>query len=187
MPKPRLVSVDTALARAQRQFLRHGYHATSIQTLVDCTGLGRGSIYDTFGSKRGLFITALRHYTAIRHQRLNSLLDRPSPRAAILSVFERTIEDSPDGCFIVNTSVELSPHDPEIAHIVNAALHETEQLFLHLIDRGRTSGEIPSSLDPPLIAHGLLGLYLGLCVLIRNGAAESALLDLVRQATALLK
>ena len=187
MPRPRLVSVDTTLARAQQLFLRHGYHAPSIQALVDCTGSGRGSIYDTFDSKRGLFIRALRHYITIHQQRLQALLDQPSPRAAILSVFERTIEESPDGCFIVNTSVELSAHDPEIAHIVSAALHETQQLFLRLIDRGRAAGEIPFSVDPPLTAHGLLGLYLGLCVLIRSGAATPALLDPVRQAAALLK
>ena len=186
MPKPRTVSVDTALARAQRQLLRHGYHATSIQTLVDCTGLGRGSIYDTFDSKRGLFISALRHYTAIHHQSLNSLLDRPSPRAAILSVFERTIKGSPDGCFLVNTSVELSPHDPEIAQIVSESFHEIEQVFLRLIGRGQAAGEFPHAVDTALAARGLLDLYIALCVLIRSGSDQSSRRDVVRLAAALL-
>ena len=62
MSRTRRVSVDEVLVRAGQQFQRHGYHATSIQALVDCTGSGRGSIYDVFDSKRDLFIRALRRY-----------------------------------------------------------------------------------------------------------------------------
>lgn len=183
MPQPRLVSADQVLARAQQQFQRHGYHATSIQALVDCTGSGRGSIYGTFDGKRDLFIRALRRYIEGHHQRLQARADDQSSfRAAILSVFECVIEECPDGCFTVNTAVELSPHDPEVEQIVSAALHETEQLFRRLVDQGQVSGEIASTVDPALTAGGLLGLYLGLCVLIRARPR-----DLVQQAAALLE
>ena len=185
MPRPP-PDIDDLLTKALQPFLRHGYHATSIETFVNSTGIGRGSIYNTFDSKRGLFIHALRHYIKTRQQRLQALLDLPSPRAAILIVFERMIEESPDGCFIVNTSVELSPHDREIAQIVSEALNETEQLFRCLIEHGQVAGEILSAVDPALTARGLLGLYLGLCVLIRAGSGAGALRELVRQASARL-
>jgi TetR/AcrR family transcriptional repressor of nem operon len=188
MPRPRLFSIDEILARAQLQFQRDGYHATSTQVIVDCTGAGRGSIYNTFDSKRDLYIRALRRYIETRHQRLQARAnDLSSSRAAILSVFECTIEECPDGCFIVNTSVELSSHDSEIAQLVSAALYETEQLFRRLVDRGQATGEIAATVDPALTAGGLLGLYLGLCVLIRSGSGAAALRDLLRQAATLLR
>ena len=188
MSRTRRVSVDEVLVRAGQQFQRHGYHATSIQALVDCTGSGRGSIYNAFDSKRDLFIRALRRYIETRRQRLQArAADQSSFRAEVLSVFESVIEECPDGCFIVNTAVELSPHDPEIEQIVSAALDETEQLFRRLVDQGQTAVEIPSAVDPALTAGRLLGLYLALCVLVRARSGTAALRDLVRQAAALLK
>ena len=169
-----------------RQFHRHGYHATSVQTLVDCTGCGRGSLYNTFNSKRGLFICALRRYISTRQQLLVAALDQPSARGAILGLFESPIEQSRDGCFIVNSSVELGPHDHEIAQVVAEAFHETEQLFLRLIGQGQASGEIPATVKPGLAARGLLDLYLSLSVLLRAGSGTSALPEVERLVAALL-
>ena len=186
MSRSRRVSVDMVLARAMQQFQRHGYYATSIQELVDCTGVGRGSLYNTFDSKRGLFITALRHYIKIHQQRLNALLDQPSPRAATLSVFENLIEGPRDGCFLVNTSVELSPHDREIAQIVSETFHEIEQFFLRSIGQGQAAGEILHAGDSALTAQGLIDLYIALCVLVRSGSDQSSQRDVVRLAAGLL-
>ena len=182
MPRKRLISVDQALTRAIQQFQRHGYHASSIQNLEDCTGLGRGSLYNMFDSKRDLFITALRCYATSHQQRLDALLNQLSPRAAILRLFENTIDGPRDGCFLVNTSVELAPHDQEVAQIVAASFHEIEQSFFRLINHGLISHPA----DPALAARGLLGLYIALCVLVRVGSDQSALRDVGRLAVALL-
>jgi TetR/AcrR family transcriptional repressor of nem operon len=40
-------------------FLTSGYEATSIDDLVNATGLHRGSLYQAFGRKRGLFVACL--------------------------------------------------------------------------------------------------------------------------------
>lgn len=44
-------------------FRRDGYAASSIEQLVDATGVHRGSLYATFGSKRGLFLRVLESAT----------------------------------------------------------------------------------------------------------------------------
>jgi TetR/AcrR family transcriptional repressor of nem operon len=48
------------LDRSAGAFLRTGYEGTSIEELVGATGLHRGSLYQAFGSKRGLFVSCLR-------------------------------------------------------------------------------------------------------------------------------
>jgi len=48
------------LDRSAWAFLRAGYEGTSIEELVGATGLHRGSLYQAFGSKRGLFVSCLR-------------------------------------------------------------------------------------------------------------------------------
>ena len=50
--------VDDAL----RVFWTHGYPDTSLERLTAATGLGKGSLYSTFGSKDGLFVRALERY-----------------------------------------------------------------------------------------------------------------------------
>ncbi|MCY4482169.1 MAG: TetR/AcrR family transcriptional regulator [Spirochaetaceae bacterium] len=186
MSRHRIVSVDEVRTRAEQQFQRYGYHATSIQTLVDCIGVGRGSIYDTFDSKRGLYVSALRRYVRSLEQRFRALHDQPSPRAAILSVFESWMKESRDGCFLVNTSVELAPHDGEIAQIVANSLQEIENVFVRLIGQGQASGEILPAVDPVLTARGLLALYITLCVLTRSGSDESSRRDFAGMAGAML-
>src|SRR5271170_4685314 len=53
---------EEVLERAMVVFWRNGYQATSIQDLVEATGVNRGSLYATFGDKRGLFLAVLDHY-----------------------------------------------------------------------------------------------------------------------------
>ena len=185
MSRQRAVSVDEVLTRAEQQFQRHGYHATSIQALVDCTGVGRGSIYQTFASKRGLYVNSLRRYIGSLEQRFRALHDQPSSRSAILSVFG-SLNETRDGCFLVNASVELAPHDREIAQIVAEPLQEIEKVFVGLIEQGQATGELPPGVDPGLTAQGLLALYVAWCVLNRCGAAGPPRRDFARLAGALL-
>jgi AcrR family transcriptional regulator len=60
MGRNRSFTESEVVDRAARQFLATGYEATSIDDLVAATGLHRGSLYKAFGSKRGLFVAALR-------------------------------------------------------------------------------------------------------------------------------
>ena len=48
------------MERSADAFLRSGYEGTSVEELVGATGLHRGSLYQAFGSKRGLFLACLR-------------------------------------------------------------------------------------------------------------------------------
>ena len=55
-----------ALDEAMQLFWERGYHATSIQDLVDRLGVNRQSLYDTFGGKDQLFLSALERYREIQ-------------------------------------------------------------------------------------------------------------------------
>ena len=65
MARPKAFDVDQALERAMELFWRQGYLATSLPDLVEHMGIGRQSLYDTFGDKRQLFLQALDRYAAV--------------------------------------------------------------------------------------------------------------------------
>lgn len=192
MPRKKQFEIDDALTKAMREFWGRGYHPTSMQDLVDCMGIGRGSIYDTFGSKRGLFLQALDYYlknylTAFRETLANS----SSPSDSIMNVFESAIaalvvEGSRDGCFIINTAVELAAHDDEVAEVVAEMFRQIEQTFRALIEQGQATGNVPPTVDSMLTARSLLSLYIGLRILTRSNPDVSVLRAIKGQAGALI-
>ena len=192
MPWEKQFDSDAALSKAMDAFWAHGYDATSMQDLVDCMGVNRGSLYATFGDKRSLFIEALRRYDAVyRAGWVGRLIKSHGPRAAIEAAFDEAIAvvidaGSSDGCLLVNTALELSPHDDEISTIVGHGLAEMESFFRDMIEQGQAAVEIPPHVDTVDTARGLLSLFIGLRVLSRSRPEETLLRSVANQAGALL-
>ena len=179
MPRVKQFAIDDVLTKAIDRFSTHGYHATSVSDLVDCMGIGRGSIYDTFGNKQGLFVRALRFYIESYDRSIQELLNQSStPTGAIIGVFEEAVAN---GCFIVNAGIELASHDAEVTRIVTAFFRTTEHRFQMLIEQGQRVGEIAADKDPLQTAQGLLGLLLGLWALVRSGASGEPVLRAATQ------
>ena len=63
MPRPKTFDERVALDAAIGEFADHGFEGTSAQMLSKAMGIGRQSMYDTYGDKWRLYLTALRHYT----------------------------------------------------------------------------------------------------------------------------
>jgi len=159
MPRTKQFKVENVLAKAVSRFSTHGYHATSINDLTLLFGIGRGSIYDTFDSKRGLFVSALRFYIERYEATLREIVNQSAtPAAALRNMFVGVVNDCG---FIVGTAVELAAHDDEIGRIVAEVWSEVESLFSMLIEEGQDAGEIAVDVDPVGTARALLGLCLG--------------------------
>ena len=73
MGRPRQFDDTSAVAAAAAVFRKRGYAATSIDHLVDATGVHRGSLYGVFGSKRGLFLRVLDRVGALEGVAAESL------------------------------------------------------------------------------------------------------------------
>src|SRR6266852_4369991 len=74
---------DTVVDRAMMLFWRMGYGGTSIQDLEKATRLRRGSLYNAFGDKQGLFVAALKRYESTVGQERIEQLSNPDPYRAI--------------------------------------------------------------------------------------------------------
>jgi TetR/AcrR family transcriptional repressor of nem operon len=176
---------DEVLERAMRRFWTHGYEATSIQDLVDTTGINRASLYGTFGDKERLFAAAVDHYLArVSAERL-AILDRGAPAsAAIRDYFEDLLAFAGGpgrglGCLLTNTAVELAPHQPDVAERIRASFARVEDVFARTIERGQQDGDIKAMDDPRRLAHFLVGLIQGIRVLIRARTEPERLRDVV--------
>ena len=174
-----------------RQFWAHGYEASAISDLVTATGLNRASLYAEFGDKRALFLETVRRYDQRHRETFLARLARDNPpREAILAAFTAAahgVEDAPGGCLLVNTALEVAPHDPETQALVNAALDAVRDFFRARIEAAQVEGTIRDDLDAPGTAESLRGIFLGLRVLHRAGASSAERELLAERAAKLLE
>ena len=169
---------DEALTTAVHRLWSRGYAGTSVSDIVEATGVSRASLYNAFGSKRGLLLATLHHYDRVyRVEPTAELARNRSPRRAVLDLFADACKQDGalSGCLMVNTALELAPHDAEVAAIAAESFESTEQFLRAAIERGQAAGEIDPVLDPALTANTLIGLFLGLRVLARAGIGTAKL------------
>lgn len=173
MPRPRAFDLGHTLDAALDTFWSHGYTATSAQDLVDSTGLGRGSLYNAFGSKRGIFVAALQRYESQQTSRLVETLEQEGtpPRERIRAVLMSAVEgESAEtsgrrGCLMVNSALELAGQDAEITALVRRNFARVEEALAACIRTGQTEGTLDKSHDPRGMAQYLLNSMYGLRVL----------------------
>ncbi|WP_433477298.1 TetR/AcrR family transcriptional regulator [Spirillospora sp. CA-142024] len=180
MARPRKFDEGRAVEAAMRAFWTAGYEATSTQELCTATGLGRSSIYNTFASKRELFVKALSHYMDVRTARLIELLqDGDGPvRERLRTVLEWAVapdEDDPSGCLVVNATVELGPHDPGVAERLERDRRRRFATLKAAIEDGMRAGEIDPGKDADALAHYMISTISGIQVAARGGAGRDTL------------
>ena len=152
-------------------FWERGYHATSIQELVDHLGINRASLYTTFGGKRKLFDRAFEQYRGHLREGLAHFLDsQDNVIEALRQLFYTLIEDdftdeSAKGCFIVNTTTELLPADPTLRNTLLQHEAHIEGLFLQAMQRGVVRCQIPPGKDLPTLARVIYTVMTGLRVM----------------------
>lgn len=190
MPRTKQFAVDDVTKKAMVAFWSHGYNATSLQDLVQCMGVNRASLYGTFGDKYSLFLNSLDAYELIYIKSyLMEQTKKYTPRQAIINYFLDMIlkADERNGCLMVNTALELSPHDEKVSNIVNQAFaHIEKDFFRKMIKKGQARGEISKTVVCTTTARTLLSLLIGLCVLSRSETNKPVMQAIVSQVKALL-
>lgn len=189
MPWERNFDERETLDKAMQAFWVHGFEATSMRDLVDCTGVNRASLYATYGDKRDLFLAALRLYDIERRAALMAELEaRFDPREAVRRLFWSFVERTSDkkgknrGCFLTNTALELAAHDREIGRVVARAQESVEAFFFRMIEKAKAQGRIARHVDPTRAARGLLAALTGLVVLSRSRPDRALLQSIVDDA-----
>ncbi|MBH1933206.1 TetR/AcrR family transcriptional regulator [Streptomyces sp. AV19] len=173
MGRPKQFDPDVAVERAMEVFHRKGYAATTPQDLVDALGIGKGSLYNAFGSKHALFELALRRYQDGQALALIEMLEGVGPvkerlRRTLRFLAGADLAD-PDrqGCLAINIAAELGCSDDAAIALVRRMFDRAESEFLALVEEGQRAGEIDAGRDARALASLLLNSLVGLRLLAR--------------------
>ncbi|MFF1353254.1 TetR/AcrR family transcriptional regulator [Streptomyces sp. NPDC058297] len=184
---------DAALQSALELFWRRGYEATSMADLVGHLGIGRASIYATFGNKHELYLKAMDRYTESADAAILADLSAGGPALPAVRALVRrfaaeatTEERRLTGCFVTNTAAELAPHDTAAARRVERSWEHIEMLLHASLTRARAQGELPAGRDPRALARLLLVLMQGMRVAGKASPDPARVRDAAEQALGLL-
>ncbi|MBE8726970.1 TetR/AcrR family transcriptional regulator [Flavobacterium hungaricum] len=192
MARTKEFNEDKVLDKAVEIFWHKGYNGTSAQDLVTHLGLSRSSLYDTFGDKQKLFVTALKRYQKQGQDAVIKLLEESEDvKEAFTQIFKQAVLESLEdritkGCFMVNSSVELAMHDEEIAKIVSDNRQTMEDVFLKAVKKGQEAGQISTKLDALTLARFVFNNYSGIRVLARAGEKNKQVYDDILKAMFIL-
>jgi TetR/AcrR family transcriptional repressor of nem operon len=167
---------QTVLDRAMELFWEQGYEGTSMADLEAHLGLGRQSLYNTFGDKQTLFLKALERYRQEAARGPVALLAAPGAgleaiRAYFRSSIERLTDTSPRrACLVANTILERGSQDTDALVSCNAARETLERALRRALTQARKRGEIAARTDIEAMVTLLVTQSYGLAVLAKTGA-----------------
>lgn len=183
--RPRKLPLDQALEAALRLFWERGYESTSVGELSKTLGVGPSSLYNDFGSKRGLYQRCLESYVAREGTFLLEALAKDDVRDALRTAFVSAAtlyarEEVPRGCAVISAPVA---RDEEVERTLREMRAKTRELIEARIARGVEEAQLPAETDVPGLARYAFGVLGALSAQARDGASEDELQALARRAS----
>jgi len=173
------------LDKALNLFWTQGYHATSIQDLVNHLGINRASIYDTWGDKHGLYLETLKQY---RRNNSGKLLEKirseQSAQEFIRGFLQDIVSDSSAdelkrGCYLSNSATELANCDQTVSDMFTDNRVKMEAVLNELIKEGQEAGEFSSKHSSEALARFVFNAASGMRVMAKGDITKSELADVV--------
>jgi TetR/AcrR family transcriptional regulator, transcriptional repressor for nem operon len=185
MARPREFDDDTALLAAVKVFSDHGFEGTSTDALTRAMGIGRQSLYDTFGDKWRLYLKALQRYTADSIAEQIRVLNRgPSAfkglEALINGAVKNGLADPSPSCLGISAICEFGHSNRELAMISETGSRTLLSALERRISAAKQQGEIGSDVDAGEAAVFFGAALVGIKVAARAGASSEHLRGIAR-------
>ena len=194
MARPIEYDEEEVLARALEQFWREGYEASSVNKLLDCCDINRGTLYNSFTDKNTFFKIVINHYNDLLDRQVAASLKNPALGTweSITTFFDEAVVNVRArqrnlGCLLVNSLCSSVNYDGEIKRVLRASLNRIRKALVERLREARTKGKLKKGLDEYLAADILMNALYGIRVNSRNGKSARQLESLARHAIGSLK
>jgi AcrR family transcriptional regulator len=188
MARPREFDADAALDGAIGVFREHGFEGSSAQMLVDAMGIGRQSLYATFGDKWQLYRSAVRRYgmgeCAAHFEALRSGVRAIDGIDALL---RRVVETADQPCLGTGSICEFGASRPDLMEINAPLARALRAAIVGRVRDAQREGDVATGLDPEAIAEFLIANIAGIRVAGRGGADQATLTGLADLALRVLR
>jgi len=195
--RPRAYDPEDALKRARDVFWVKGYAGTTLDDIVEATGMNRPSLYAAFGDKEAIYLAALKMQGELLVGAVAGAVKLDLKMKAFLDLFfERCIESylaspgesatGPRGCFLVGTALTESLMRDDVGAAVRDAFARVDGLLEARFKQAKKAGELPKGADPAALAQFVSSVMHELSMYARAGAKRAALEQRVAMARKLM-
>jgi TetR/AcrR family transcriptional repressor of nem operon len=193
MPRHKEFDPEKTLDDVMRLFWKKGYTITSVEDMVQNTGVSRYGLYGTFGGKHDVFLAALDRYAneVVPDKFLRSLQTENAGVREIREYFDNLLQHAKStegiqGCLMCNTALE-APEDEEAAVKVLAFFDILRQSFKNALSNAKETKDLPPAMDVDKYADYLVGIVQGAAVLSRSPERRSTIENYISTALENLK
>lgn len=165
-------------------FWLQGYKATTLQDLLKAMKLSKSSFYQGFRCKKELFLRCVNRYSDGMSALLLASLDRAGSGRDFIEEFlldyasEARRDEYRGGCMLMNTATEFAQKDPEIAARITTGYERLRVPLKSALLRGQDEGDI-ANMDPEVLANYLISSLAGLQIIVKGGASEKEVKEIV--------
>ena len=167
---------DKALEAAIGVFREHGFEGTSTDMLVRAMGIGRQSLYDTFGDKWTLYCSAVERYSDNETGRHIAAL-QTGPRAVdgLRAMIGRVVTEAGTACLGVGSICEFGQTRADLAALRLTAERRLAAAVEARIREAQAEGDLDAASPAPDMANFLLANIAGIRIAARGGARPEQL------------
>lgn len=191
MSRPKEFNEHAAIDKAMTLFRLQGYKGTSLQDLTKVMGISKSSFYDSFGSKRELYLSCLSRFHDTKA--IYNYVDPKQNRAAktvikdiYLTVIDSVISGN-GGCMFAGSAMEFSNSDANVTATIANGISHLEKMFQRLLKQGKKDGEFANNLNVKNASKNLISTFYGLQIMARTGADRQTLLSIITETLKALK
>ena len=162
-------------------FNQRGYVGTSMQDVMEATGLEKGGLYRHFSGKEELAAEAFRHSLAQSFKLRTEHVDLEHGALALLkSLIGRFVEapsSLPGGCPLMNTAIDSDDGNLILRGLAQEALQDWRARLSGIVSDGIGNGEIRKGTVPREIANTIIAALEGALMISRLDGNRVALAD----------
>lgn len=166
---------ERVVDQSMQVFWSQGYDATSLQDLLQTTGLSKSSLYQAFQSKQKLFDRCIDRYVdSLAKKMLAQLAESRSGRQFIEQTFQAVVDhanlpEAGRGCLLWNATVEFGQRDAAVAKRLGQGMDRLAGVFETAVQRAQEEGDISPTKNPKVLSLYLLSSMSGLRSMLKGG------------------
>lgn len=168
--RPKSFNVEEKVNSLVYVFWDKGFWGTTLDDLLEYTGIAKQSLYHTYGDKRDMYIKALKRYAETWLTNFDETTNKEKHSFKKLKAYVYKIKDLANdkrGCLMCSASLETASRDAEIAKIVEEYFKALEAKLIRLIKEGQKAGELPNDSKAQVMADMVMSATHSICVYSR--------------------
>ena len=172
--------LDSAMAIVNRKGLRN----TSMQDIIDETGVKKGNLYFHFSGKDDLGRSLVREAADRYFEYLSKSIKSRDPLGKIRDILEAVFRfhrrtGFVGGCIFGNTALEMSDTDGEYAALIMEVFDRWVRILAGLLREAGKAGALPAGIRPEPMARHIVSAMEGSIMMARLYKREDPIVECI--------